>query len=99
MRDITRRHAIAVTAGGALSLAGPGIGRSQSAKKEVRFATEFSWEGNHGLWTLAKDRGYFSDQGIEVNIDRGYGAANNITKLVSKALDIAIVDPNLLPKF
>ena len=99
MRHITRRNVIAVTASGALSLAVPGIVRGQSAKKEVKFATEFAWEGNHGLWTLAKDRGYFSEAGIDVNIDRGYGAANNITKLVSKTLDIAIVDPNLLPKF
>jgi NitT/TauT family transport system substrate-binding protein len=99
MRHITRRDAIAIAATGAVSLAAPGIGQSQTTKKEVKFATEFAWEGNHGLWTLAKDRGYFSDEGIDVNIDRGYGAANNITKLVSKTLDIAIVDPNLLPKF
>jgi NitT/TauT family transport system substrate-binding protein len=99
MRHITRRQAVAVTAGGAVSLAMARAARSQPTKKQVRFATEFAWEGNHGLWTLAKDRGYFSDQGIDVVIDRGYGAANNITKLVSRTLDIAVVDPNLLPKF
>lgn len=99
MPTITRRNVIAMTAGGALSIAVPNIGLSQPAKKQVRFAVEFAWEGNHGLWTLAKDRGYFSDQGLDVSIDRGYGAANNITKLVAKTLDIAVVDPNLLPKF
>lgn len=98
MLPLTRRHAIALTAGGVLSAALPTVGFSQ-AKKQVRFAVEFAWEGNHGLWTLAKDRGYFADQGLDVAIDRGYGAANNITKLVSKTLDIAVVDPNLLPKF
>jgi NitT/TauT family transport system substrate-binding protein len=99
MLPITRRRAFALTSGGALSLISPMTGPGLAAGKQVRFAVEFSWEGNHGLWTLAKDRGYFSQESIDIAIDRGYGAANNITKLVSKTLDIAVVDPNLLPKF
>jgi hypothetical protein len=34
-----------------------------------------------------------------VNIDRGYGAGNNMTKLAAGSLDVAVVDPNLLAKF
>ena len=99
MTTITRRHALGLAAAGTLSVATQRVSSAQGSKKEVRFATEFAWEGNHGLWTLAKDRGYFSEQGLDVNIDRGYGAANNITRLVANTLDIAVVDPNLLPKF
>lgn len=98
MRSMTRRSAIGLVGGSALWLALAG-GRAEAAQKQVRFAVEFAWEGNHGLWTLAKDRGYFAEQGLDVSIDRGYGSGNNITKLVSKTLDVAIVDPNLLPKF
>jgi NitT/TauT family transport system substrate-binding protein len=99
MHSITRRTAVALAGGGALSLTIPRSGYGEGARKPVRFAVEFAWEGNHGLWTLAKDRGWFAEQGIDLSVDRGYGSGNNIAKLVSRTLDVAIVDPNLLPKF
>ena len=85
---------------GALVLGAPSFSaRSQGAVKQVRFATEFAWESNHAIYTLAEDLGYFAAEKLDVNIDRGYGAANNMTKLAAGSLDIAVVDPNLLPKF
>jgi len=73
--------------------------RAQGPLRQVRFAVEFSWEGNHAIYTLAQDLGYFAAENLDVNIDRGYGAANNMTKLAAGSLDVAVVDPNLLPKF
>jgi NitT/TauT family transport system substrate-binding protein len=73
--------------------------RAQGSLRQVRFAVEFSWEGNHAIYTLAQDLGYFAAEKLDVNIDRGYGAGNNMTNLAVGSLDIAVVDPNLLPKF
>jgi NitT/TauT family transport system substrate-binding protein len=98
MNVITRRSLLG-GASAALALADSRFPYAQGAEKPVRFAVEFAWESNHAIWTLAKDLGYFSAEKLDVNIDRGYGAGNNLTKLAAGSLDIAVVDPNLLPKF
>ena len=99
MLILTRRSLLA-SAPTALLLSTAWMGvRAQAPLKQVRFAVEFSWEGNHAIYTLAQDLGYFAAENLEVSIDRGYGAGNNMTKLAAGSLDIAIVDPNLLPKF
>jgi NitT/TauT family transport system substrate-binding protein len=98
--SMTTRRSLIGSASTALLFLSPSMSvRAQGPLKLVRFAVEFSWEGNHGIYTLAQDLGYFAAQNLDVNIDRGYGAGNNMTKLAAGSLDIAVVDPNLLPKF
>jgi NitT/TauT family transport system substrate-binding protein len=96
---ITRRSLFGI-ASTALLLSSSSLGvLAEAPLRQVRFAVEFSWEGNHAIYTLAQDLGYFAAEKLDVNIDRGYGAGNNMTKLAAGSLDIAVVDPNLLPKF
>lgn len=97
MSLITRRTLLGGASGALVLSSFPAV--AQSKLKPVRFAVEFAWESNHAVWTLAEDLGYFAAEKLEVNIDRGYGAGNNMTKLAAGSLDIAIVDPNLLAKF
>lgn len=94
MAKISRR----VMVGGMGSvLAAPSLSFAQETR--VRFAVDFVWQGNHSVWTLAQDKKLFAAEKIEAVLDRGYGSADNLTKLGAGALDIALVDPNLLPKF
>ncbi len=96
MKGLSRRSFLAGTAG-ALSL--PALARGQNAATPVRFAVDWVWQGNHSIWTFAQDKGLFAAEKIEPQLMRGYGSADNLTKLAGNALDMALVDPNLLAKF
>jgi NitT/TauT family transport system substrate-binding protein len=95
MIKLSRRSFIAGTAG---ALAAPRAAFAQNAAK-VRFAVDWVWQGNHSIWTYAQDTGLFAAEKIEPDLQRGYGSADNLTKLAGGALDIGFVDPNLLAKF
>ena len=77
----------------------PAIGYGQSGPHTVRFAVDWVWQGNHSIWTYAQDKGLFAAEKIDPQLSRGYGSADNLTKLAGGALDMALVDPNLLAKF
>jgi NitT/TauT family transport system substrate-binding protein len=96
MKGLSRRSFLAGTAG---ALAMPAISRGQNAASTVRFAVDWVWQGNHSIWTYAQDKGLFAAETIEPQLMRGYGSADNLTKLAGSALDLALVDPNLLSKF
>lgn len=96
MKGLSRRAFLAGTSG---ALAMPSIGHGQNAAATVRFAVDWVWQGNHSIWTFAQDKGLFAAEKIEPQLLRGYGSADNLTKLAGNALDMALVDPNLLSKF
>ncbi len=96
MRKVDRR---ALVAGSLGALVLPGFLHAQSANERVRFALDWVWQGNHCIWTYGAEQGTFVREKIDLSIERGYGSADNLNKLASGALDIAFVDPNLLPKF
>ena len=96
MVKLTRRNVIAGAAG---MLAAPRISFAQANLLRVRFAVDFVWQSNHSIWTLADDNGTFAAEKLSVNVDRGYGSSDNLAKLGAGALDIGLVDPNLLAKF
>src|SRR5262245_33061141 len=96
MGEFSRRSFLAATAG---SLAAPHVAFGQATPPKVRFAVDWVWQGNHSIWTLAQDRGLFAAEKIDASLERGYGSSDNLTKLGAGALDIGLVDPNLLTKF
>ncbi|HEU5018290.1 MAG TPA: ABC transporter substrate-binding protein [Pseudolabrys sp.] len=96
MAAISRRFFLAGAAG---ALAMPSLARGQNAAHPVRFAVDWVWQGNHSIWTYAQDSGIFAGENIAPQLMRGYGSADNLTKLAGGALDMALVDPNLLAKF
>ena len=93
---LTRRTMLTAAAG---SLLLPRTLPAQGSPPRVRFAVDFVWQSNHAIWTLAQDDGTFAAEKLNVNVDRGYGSSDNLAKLGAGALDIGLVDPNLLAKF
>ena len=85
-------------AGTLATLCAPNLALAQNLGR-VRFAVDFVWQANHSIWTLAEDSGIFAQEKITAAIDRGYGSSDNLAKLGAGALDIGLVDPNLLGKF
>lgn len=96
MKALSRRLFLVGTAG---ALAMPALVRGQNAAHTVRFAVDWVWQGNHSIWTYAQDTGIFATEKIDPQLMRGYGSADNLTKLAGGALDMGLVDPNLLAKF
>jgi NitT/TauT family transport system substrate-binding protein len=78
-------------------LAAPAV--AQPARRRVRFCLDWTWQSAHSAWTLAADRGFFGEAGLEVQIDRGFGSGDTMTKVAAGTYDIGFADTNLLLKF
>lgn len=64
------------------------------AQERVRLRLDWVWQAPQSIWTLADERGYFRDEGLEVTIDRGYGGMENANALASGNYDIMFSDVN-----
>lgn len=54
---------------------------------------DFTVSGYHAPWFVAKDKGYFADEGLEVNINRGYGSGDTVRKLTTGVIDVGLAHP------
>jgi NitT/TauT family transport system substrate-binding protein len=65
----------------------------------VRFVLDFAIQGQQSPFILAANGGYFARAGVNVQVDRGYGSADAITKVASGAYDMAFADIGALIQF
>lgn len=63
---------------------------------EVNFITDFGFNGRHSYFYVALDKGYYKQEGLEVNILRGQGSADAIKKVASGAATIGFADAGAL---
>jgi NitT/TauT family transport system substrate-binding protein len=69
------------------------------AAEPIRFVLDWKYQGNHGIWGLALERGYFDREGLAVTMDQGAGSGDAINKVAGKTYDVGFADINLLVKF
>ena len=69
------------------------------AETEVKFVLDWALQGNHALWTVALEKGYFAKEGLKVTMDRGFGSGDSLIKVASGAYDIGFCDVNGIVKF
>src|ERR1700735_395011 len=76
MKSITRRSMIL----GAATL--PLVTRYAAAAQptKIRFTLDWKYQGVHAWFYVARDKGYFSDEGLDVVIDQGEGSAATISR-------------------
>jgi NitT/TauT family transport system substrate-binding protein len=65
----------------------------------VKLMLDFSIQGQQSPFVLAAEGGYFARAGVDVQVDRGYGSADAITKVASGAYDMAFADIGALIQF
>src|SRR4051812_5323699 len=65
----------------------------------VRLSLDFAIQGQQSPFVLAAEGGYFTREGVNVQVDRGYGSADAITKVASGAYDMAFADIGALIQF
>jgi NitT/TauT family transport system substrate-binding protein len=71
------------------------LGAAAPAPTAEKLNAYMNWtlHGQHGPWFVAKARGYFSQAGIEMNIQRGYGSADTVKKVLTGVADVGLADP------
>lgn len=70
-----------------------GSALAQQKLEKVNVTLDFTVGGSHAPWFVAKEKGFFSDLGLDVNIMRGYGSGDTIKKLTAGATDIGFNHP------
>ncbi len=66
---------------------------------KLKFTLDWRFEGPSAPFLLAKAKGYFAAEGLDVSIDAGAGSAGAVTRVASGAYDMALADFNALVEY
>ena len=81
---------LAALALGAL-IASPAI-----AETKIKFTLGWKTQGSDAAFLLAKEKGYFAAEGLDVQIDQGEGSGATVTRIMSGAWDAGFGDVNAI---
>ncbi|ERJ19588.1 ABC transporter substrate binding protein [Salinisphaera shabanensis E1L3A] len=65
----------------------------------IRIVLNWKYEGPQAWFFLAKQRGYFADQGLNVILDQGSGSSAAVSQVATGAYDAGFGDVNTLIEF
>ena len=65
---------------------------AQSADK-VEFGLDWIPYGAHAPYFAGKEKGYYKEAGVDINITRGYGSRNALKALATQKSDFVLADP------
>jgi NitT/TauT family transport system substrate-binding protein len=92
---ISKRRFAALFIGIAFSMAAALPAAAQTLVP-VKFTLDFKFQGIHAWYYVAKEKGYFKAEGIDITIDQGEGSAATITRIMSGAYDAGFGDINAI---
>lgn len=91
------RHIQTVTLATLLSMLG-GMARADDAYK-LKFTLDWRFEGPAAPFLLAKAKGYFAAEGLDVSVDSGSGSAGAVARVASGAYEMGFADFNALAEY
>lgn len=65
---------------------------SPTEKRAIKVNPSWLLQGDNAPITIAKEKGYFSEQGLEVTIERGFGSADTLAKVAAGQFEIGFGD-------
>src|SRR5579872_6053770 len=68
---------------GAMLAAAAFVAAPSARAAEVNFITDFGYYGRHSYYYVAFDKGYYKQEGIDLNFLRGQGSIDAIKKVAS----------------
>lgn len=69
------------------------------ADTPIRFQLDWRFEGPSAPFLMAAEKGYFTEEGLDVQIDSGSGSAGAINRVASGAYEMGFGDLNALVEF
>ncbi len=89
----TRRRFQKALAAAALAL--PLLANAQETTP-IKFVLDWKFQGVHAWYFLAQDRGYFTQEKIDITIDQGDGSSTAVTKVMAGGYQAAFGDLNAI---
>jgi NitT/TauT family transport system substrate-binding protein len=88
---LSRRAVLKAGAASAAVLAAPSV-LAQPPLVDVKFSLDWQIQGVHAWYLLAAEKGYFREEGINIQIDVGDGSSGVVQRLISGAYDAGFGD-------
>lgn len=63
-----------------------------SALDKVHLQTDWIPSGEHAMYFAGWEKGFWKDEGIDINVTRGYGSGDTVTKVAAGAADFGVAD-------
>lgn len=82
-----------------LGLALAATAGTASAQSNVKLVLDWAIQGNHAVFSVPIEKGYFTKEGLAIQMDRGFGSGDAAAKVASGAYDVGFADINTLVPF
>ena len=66
---------------------------------KIKFILNWKWQGPQAWFFIAQDKGWFKEEGLDVQLDQGSGSAAAVTRVAGGAYDAGFGDINAITRF